>query len=108
MNHGDWRAVDQQGDVIDVLVQRCRHQQVAKRFYRRLLKGHGGEPRRLVTDKLRSYNATNQTGMPTDTSTMLMLTTALKYRTNPLANENTMCEGLPHRLKLNAFSHSTG
>ena len=50
-----WRAVDQDGDVLDILVQPRRDQRAAKRFFRKLLKGQGSEPRRLVTDKLRSY-----------------------------------------------------
>jgi len=52
-----WRAVDQDGDVLDILVQPRRNQQAAERFFRRLLKGQGTEPRWLVTDKLRSYAA---------------------------------------------------
>jgi putative transposase len=50
-----WRAVDQDGDVIDILLQKRRNQQAAERFFRKALKGQGAEPRRLVTDKLRSY-----------------------------------------------------
>jgi len=60
-----WRAVDQAGDTIDILVQRRRKQCAAERFFRRLLKGQGGEPRWLVTDKLRSYDAAHRTVMPT-------------------------------------------
>ncbi len=60
-----WRAVDQDGDTIDILVQRRRNQCAAERFFRRLLKGQGGEPRWLVTDKLRSYDAAHRTVMPT-------------------------------------------
>ena len=60
-----WRAVDQDGDTLDILVQRRRNQRAAERFFRRLLKGQGGEPRWLVTDKLRSYDAAHRTVMPT-------------------------------------------
>jgi putative transposase len=60
-----WRAVDQDGDTIDILVQRRRNQRAAERFFRRLLKGQGGEPRWLVTDKLRSYAAAHRRIMPT-------------------------------------------
>jgi len=60
-----WRAVDQDGDVIDILVQRRRNQRAAERFFRRLIKGQGGEPRWLVTDKLRSYDAAHRSIMPT-------------------------------------------
>jgi putative transposase len=60
-----WRAVDQDGDTLDILVQRRRNQRAAERFFRRLLKGQGGEPRWLVTDKFRSYDAAHRTVMPT-------------------------------------------
>ena len=53
--HDLWRAVDQDGDVIDISVQARRDQRAAKRFLRKLIKGQGDEPNRLVTDKLRSY-----------------------------------------------------
>jgi len=59
-----WRAVDQDGDVIDILVQPRRDRRAAERFFRKLLKGQGGEPRRLVTDKLRSYSAARRDVMP--------------------------------------------
>ena len=55
--HYLWRAVDQDGDVIDILVQRRRNARAARRFFRKLLKGQGSEPRWLVTDKLGSYGA---------------------------------------------------
>ena len=50
--------------MIDILVQPRRNQHAAERFFRRLLKGQGSEPRWLVTDKLRSYNAAHRTVMP--------------------------------------------
>ena len=59
-----WRAVDQDGDVIDILVQVRRDRHAAKRFFRKLLKGQGCEPRRLITDKLRSYSAAHGILMP--------------------------------------------
>ncbi|MCP4895363.1 MAG: IS6 family transposase, partial [bacterium] len=59
-----WRAVDQDGDVIDILVQSRRDQRAAKRFFRKLLKGQGSLPWRLVTDKLRSYSAAHRSVMP--------------------------------------------
>ena len=52
-----WRAVDQDGDLIDILVQSRRDRHAATRFFLKLLKGQGREPRRLITDKLRSYAA---------------------------------------------------
>ena len=59
-----WRAVDQDGDVIDILVQSRRDRRAAKRFFRKLLKHQGATPWRLVTDKLRSYGAAHRTVMP--------------------------------------------
>ncbi len=62
--HYLWRAVDQDGDVIDILVQRYRNARAAKRFFRKLLKGEGSTPWRLVTDKLKSYGAAHRSLMP--------------------------------------------
>ncbi len=59
-----WRAVDQDGDVIDILIQSRRDRRAAKRFFRKLLKGQGSVLRRLVTDKLRSYPAALRSVMP--------------------------------------------
>src|SRR5215472_3444027 len=56
-----WRAVDQDGDVIDILVQRHRDQRAAEQFFRRLLRGQGQEPFCIITDKLRSYSAALRT-----------------------------------------------
>jgi putative transposase len=50
-----WRAVDQHGNVLDVLVQSRRNAKAAKRFFRKLLNGLGYVPRVLVTDTLASY-----------------------------------------------------
>ena len=59
-----WRAVDQDGDVMDILVQPWRDRCAATRFFRKLLKAQGRVPRRLITDKLRSYTAAHRTVMP--------------------------------------------
>jgi putative transposase len=59
-----WRAVDQDGDVIDILLQPRRDRRAAERFFRKLLKGQGRAPRRLITDKLRSYSAAHGLVMP--------------------------------------------
>jgi transposase-like protein len=50
-----WRAVDHEGEVLDMLVQRRRDTRVALRLMRKLLKKQGFGPKLLVTDKLRSY-----------------------------------------------------
>ena len=55
--HYLWRAVGQDGEVVDFYLQAKRNGAAAKRFFRRLLRSYGGEPRKIVTDKLRSYGA---------------------------------------------------
>ena len=55
--HYLWRAVDQDGDTIDILVQKRRNKMAAKRFFRRLLKNQSATPSKLITDKLQSYSA---------------------------------------------------
>ncbi len=62
--HDLWRAVDQDGDTIDILVQKRRNKRAAKRFFRKLLKGQCAPPRRMVTDKLKSYSAAKREVMP--------------------------------------------
>jgi putative transposase len=59
-----WRAVDEEGDVIDILVQSRRNRRAAERFFRKLLKCQGCVPRRLITDKLRSYPVARRAVMP--------------------------------------------
>ena len=58
--HYLWRAVDQDGEVVDVYLQAKRDDVAAKRFFKRLLRSHGGEPRKIVTDKLRSYGVAHR------------------------------------------------
>ncbi|MBY3617853.1 IS6 family transposase [Rhizobium bangladeshense] len=62
--HWLWRAVDQDGFVLDVLVQSCRDAKAAKRMMRKLLKSQGRPPRVMITDKLRSYDAAKRKIMP--------------------------------------------
>ncbi len=64
IQHYLWRAVDQDGEVIDVFLQRRRDSKAAKRFFRRLLKTHRSEPRKIVTDKLRSYGVARRELIP--------------------------------------------
>jgi len=62
--HYLWRAVDQDGDVLDILVQTRRDKKAAKKFFRKLLKGLRYVPRVLITDKLKSYSAARADVMP--------------------------------------------
>ncbi len=62
--HYLWRAVDQDGNVLDILVQRRRDKQAAVKFLRKLLKGLLAVPRVLMTDKLASYGAAKREVLP--------------------------------------------
>jgi len=62
--HYLWRAVDQDGEVVDVYLQAKRDGAAAKRFFRRLLRSNSGEPRKIVTDKLRSYGVAHRELIP--------------------------------------------
>jgi putative transposase len=64
VKHWLWRAVDQTGVVLDVLVQRRRDKQAAKRLLRKLLKKQMRPPRVMITDKLASYGAAKREVMP--------------------------------------------
>jgi putative transposase len=63
--HWLWRAVDQDGHVLDEIVQGRRDTQAARRLLIRLLKKQGLAPKRIITDKLRSYGAAKRDIMPT-------------------------------------------
>ena len=60
-----WRAVDDAGEVLDILVQRRRSARAAKRFLRKLLRGRRMVPCAIVTDRLASYAAAKAVVMPT-------------------------------------------
>ncbi|TAU38913.1 IS6 family transposase [Rhizobium ruizarguesonis] len=62
--HWPWRAVDQNGFVLEVLVQSRRNAKAAKRLMRKLLKGQGRAPRVMITDRLRSYDAAKREIVP--------------------------------------------
>jgi putative transposase len=62
--HWLWRAVDQHGLVLDILVQSRRNAKAAKRLLRKLLKKQGIAPRVMITDKLASYGAAKREVMP--------------------------------------------
>src|SRR4030081_4155084 len=62
--HSLWRAVDQDGNVLNILVQSRRNKQAAKRFFRKLLKELQYVPRVIITDKLKSYGAAKREILP--------------------------------------------
>ncbi len=62
--HNLWRAIDQDGNVLDILIQSRRNKKAAKKFFRKLLKGLQYVPRVIITDKLKSYSAAKAEIMP--------------------------------------------
>ena len=56
--------MDQDGEVEDVYLQAKRDGAAAKRYFKMLLRSHGGDPRKIVTDKLRSYGVAHRELMP--------------------------------------------
>lgn len=60
-----WRAVDQDGEVVDVLLQERRDATAAKRFFQQVLGRLGGAPRTIVTDRLGSYAVARRELLPT-------------------------------------------
>ncbi|MFT4875043.1 MAG: putative transposase, partial [Congregibacter sp.] len=62
--HYLWRAVDQDGKAVNVYLQAKRDRAAAKRFFKRLMRAHDREPRKFVTDKLRSYGVAHRELIP--------------------------------------------
>ena len=60
-----WRAVDQDGFELDILLQTRRNKKAAKRFFKQLLKGLQYIPRVIITDKLQSYTVAKKEILPT-------------------------------------------
>lgn len=86
--HYLWRAVDQDGDVLDILVQSHRDKKAAKKFFRKLLKGLRYAPRVIITDKLKSYHAAKQEIMP-----------SVEHRQNKAQNNRAENSHQPTRLR---------
>jgi putative transposase len=63
-HHYLWRAVDQDGFTLDILMQSCRNRHAARRFFRKLRKGLRYVPRVIITDKLKSYAAAKREIIP--------------------------------------------
>ena len=72
VQHYLWRAVDQDsvplcigyGEIVDIYLQKRRNARAAKRFFKRLIRNHGAEPRKIVTDKLGSYRVAHRELIP--------------------------------------------
>jgi putative transposase len=102
-----WRAVDQDGDVDDILVTKRRDRRAAERFFRRAFKRQGQVPWQLVTDKLRTYNAAHRRVSPS-----VMHRTG-QYENNraevshqPTRQQKVRCGNSSYSSELNGFSRS--
>ena len=103
-----WRAVDQDGEVLDILVQSRRNKQAAKKFFRKLLKGLQYVPRAIVTDKLRSYAAAKAEVMPSvDHHQQKRLNNRAENRTSPPANASVACAGSNQPAMHSGFSRAS-
>ena len=91
--HYLWRAVGQDGDVIDVLVQGRRDAKAAKRFFKKSIKGQGAGPLRLTADALKSYPSAPARHCPERTMTRASTpTTEQRCRINPpVTRRNVSC-----------------
>jgi putative transposase len=103
-----WRAVDQDGDVIDILLQSRRDQRAAERFLRRLLRGQGKQPFRIITKKLKSYAAASRTILPGVThNTQQYANNRAEISHQPTRMRDDKCADSNPPGKLSAFCRST-
>jgi transposase-like protein len=103
-----WRAVDQDGHVLDILVQGRRDKHAAKKFFRKLLKGCQYVPQVIITDKLKSYGAAQRDILPgSSTANIGTSTTVPRTRTNPPASGSGACKGSSPQGTRNDFSPHT-
>ena len=92
--HYLWRAVDQEGNVLDILVQRQRNKKTAKKFFRKLLKSLRYAPRVIITDKLRGYRAAKREILPSvEHRQHRYLNNRAENSTNRRASGNDACSG---------------
>jgi len=97
-----WRAADQDGDVLNILLQKRRNQKAAEQFFRRVLKGR--EPRCVVSDGLNSYvllcEKSFQVPIMIAQNTR---TTVQKIHINIIVDMSVKCNGLNRHNKRNDF-----
>ena len=80
-----WRAIDQDGEVVDIFLQARRDGKAAKRFFKQFLKKCRNEPRKIITDKLKSYGVATENLFPTQFTVLPnMPIIALSFHTNQL------------------------
>jgi transposase-like protein len=100
-----WHAVDHEGEVLDILVQRGRDKAAALKLMRRLFKKQGFPPAIIVTDKLRSYAAAfAELGLAARHEQGLRRNKGPKPRTSRSGDASERCSGSSHQDPLSAFS----
>ena len=100
-----WRAVDHEGEILDLLVQHRRDSRAALRLMRKLLKKQGFAPKLLVTDKLRSYRGVpvSAPDLPTRTRAQALQSRG-RIRIKSCDDESTKCSGSNQLAPLSASS----
>jgi putative transposase len=107
--HYLWRAVDQDGNVLDILVQRRWDKKAAKKFFRKLLKGLRYVPRVIITDKLKSYGAAKRELLPgVEHRQHRYLNNRAENSHSPRVSANGACRGSNHQATPNASSPPMG
>jgi len=106
--HWLWRAVDQNGNSLEILVQSRRNTKAAKRFMRKLMKQYG-IPRVMITDKLCSYGAAKRSLVPgLEHRSHKGLNNIAKVSHNPLAAESASWAVSNHQpMPNNSYPHMT-
>jgi putative transposase len=103
--HYLWRAVDQDGNVLDMLGQHRRDKNAAKKFFRKLLKGLMYVPRVIVTDQLQSYGAAKREILPgVEHRQHRYLNNVRKIHANPHGSGSGVCRGSRRQGMPNGFS----
>jgi DDE domain len=93
--HYLWRAVDQDDNVLDILVQSRRNKHAAKKFFRKLLKGLRYVPRVIITDKLKSYGGPSaKSCLEWNTGRVATSITGVRTRIDPRGSAHIACKGL--------------
>lgn len=103
-----WRAVDQDGTILDILVQRRRDKKAAKKVFRQLLKGLMDVPRVLITDKLQSYGAAKREILPGVEASIGISTIGRRIPTSPPVNGSNACSGSNPQARRNDSSLPMG
>ena len=99
-----WRAVDQDGDLIDILVQKRKNTQAARRFFRKLLRSQTEVPIEKTTDKLRNYAAAKRDVMSSVPHCHDQYAyNRIEVSMNPPGNKNHRCEAFARTDTRNGF-----